>query len=125
MDYILLSIGSLFAVLYALVITVGWRKTRRNRRMIQIASGVWRIPVYNLESNEPSIGKTAKCVSLTANQFEDEEGRRIDTDLYDPYIAEGKSPSYPQVKAGNLMLFEKGTRNLKYIFEIPQLKDYR
>lgn len=123
--YILLGIGTLFALLYAGVIIVGWWRTRLARQTISEAEGVKYLPVYLLDKNEPAPGKRVKCVSLTANRFEDSEGNPIDITLYDAYIAEGESSRYPDVHEGYLLLFDSQSNQLRYAFATPMLKDYR
>lgn len=122
--YILLSIGLFFGLLYALVIIFGVRKTRRARRTIQQEAGIVNLPVFHLDRNEPSERETVRCISLTANKFLSPEQQPVDPSEFDVYIAEGTSPRYPDISPGNLLMFEKGTRTLRYAFVIPSLKGY-
>lgn len=123
--YILLGIGSLFAFFYAAVIIFGWAHTRTLRRIKQQAEGLSEVKVLNLRNPVFTTSETIKTVSLLNNIFKDGEGNRIDITKFDPFIASGASPLFPKAKDGNLLFFEKGTRNLKYIFEVPNLKNYR
>lgn len=124
--YILLSIGLFFALLYALVITLGWAKTRNERRHFQRDAGMSSLPAFLLYKGEPDRQQSVRCVSLTQNKFLDEKGDEIEISAFDAFIAVGKEwRAYPKAKNGNLLLFEKDTLNLKYIFDIPSLKNYR
>lgn len=121
--FILLGIGICFALLYGLVITVGWAITRKCRQIIQDKTGTSLIPIkYFTKENSKEFKET---ISLTGNQFYDKTGRRIGLSEFNAYIAGDTSKEYPEVKPGNLILIEKDTQILKYIFDIPNLKNYR
>lgn len=122
--YILLGIGSLFALLYASVITFGWARTRRNRRKIQQSQGMSEVSTWILDESIADAPKYIKTVSLTNNSFVDAEGVAIDVSQYIPYIAIGQSKEYPQIQSGDLVLKDKDGV-VRYIFEVPDLSCYR
>lgn len=121
-----MGIGLFFSLLYALSVTLGWAKTRSERRKFQENAGVCTLPAFDLSKGLADSNRSIRCVSLTENQFVDAHDNRIDLSEYDAYIAIGEeSVKYPKVKSGFLMLFEKGTFHLKYTFATPALTDYR
>lgn len=122
--YILLGIGSAFALLYGLTITIGWAITRRNRRLIHKATGISRIPLLSPGSNIKAAPQYVETFSLTANDFYDTKGDRIDVTKYQPYIAAGESAEYPDIKSGDLVLMDSDHR-VKYVFHLPSLTNYR
>lgn len=122
--YILLGIGCFFALLYAAVIIFGWARTRHNRRILQDQRGMTMVPTMILDSNVKNAPSEVRCVSLTANTFLDTSGNPIDIDAFSPYVAIGESDQYPGVKSGNLLLKDKDG-GIRYVFEIPDLSDYR
>lgn len=123
-SYIFLGIGLLFATLYAVVIITGWAKTRTNRRALQRLYGISIVPTLVFDTsiiNPPSVIKT---ISLKNNYFIDQEGSPIDVNSYSPYIAIGESIDNPGIRNGNLILKDK-EGNIKYVFVVPDLDNYR
>lgn len=123
--YILLGIGSVFALLYAATITFGWALTRRARRAVRDEVGLSTLPVFNLAANAVEQGRAATTISLTRNHFEDAEGNPIDPSRFDVYIAAGHSDEYPNATEGDLLLFDRTTHQLTHAIPVPDLKDYR
>lgn len=123
--YILLGIGSFFALLYGTVITLGWARTRRARRAIADSTGIEELRLFNLATGYPYANLRTRVISLSANRFTDTDGNILDLANFDAYIAQGSSATYPQIKSGDLLLFDIGTTTLRYAFEIPNLKEYR
>lgn len=121
---ILLTVGSIFALLYAATIIIGWAHTRRNRRQILKAQGLSRVPVMLLDPTIQNPPTEVVTFSLTDNQFVDNQDRPIDMTQYQPFIAVGESPSYPQIHHGNLLL-KDATGTIRYIFQLPDLSQYR
>lgn len=118
--YILLGIGLFFGLLYAMAIIFGWAKTRTNRRIIQELLATSEIQLYPPVEGCSGI----KTISLDANKFVDGNGDAINISDYKTYLASGKIVELPQVKKGDLLLFDKNGK-FCYAFEIPDLKDYR
>lgn len=122
--YILLGIGVTFGLLYAITIILGWAITRRNRRILQEEQGISRVPTWILDNTIKDAPKMSETVSLTENLFKDADGQAINVEDYKPFIAIGESDEYPDVKNGNLVLKDTDS-SIKYIFTVPDLKQYR
>lgn len=111
-------------MLYAAVITFGWARTRRNRRILQSAA-ISQFPVFDVERWEKNPGRVVHALSLTTNKFLSASGDELSPSDYDVYIAEGESAAHPDISAGDLLFFAKGTLDLQQIFSIPELSAYR
>lgn len=122
--YILLSIGSFFALLYACVITFGWRLTGRNRRTLQRDNGICRVPALILDPNIKNPPEYIETVSLSNNSFVDLDGNPINVDSFEASIAIGESSRFPGIKSGDLIL-KDSDRKICYVFSVPDLTDYR
>lgn len=122
--YILLGIGSAFALLYAYVIIFGWAATRRNRRVIQQARAITEVPVWILDESLKNVPVNIKTVSLSNNKFGDSDGTPIDVASYHPFVAIGRSAEYPNIQNGDLVL-KDAAGNVKYVFSVPDIRDYR
>lgn len=122
--YILLGIGTAFALLYACVIIFGWARTRANRRRIQQQKGIDMVPTWVLDPTITTAPRHIKTISLTNNTFVDAEGHNIDPLAYATCIAIGESPDYPQIQNGDL-IFKDAHGNIRYVFTIPSLTDFR
>lgn len=122
--YILFSTSIIFALLYAIIIILGWRKTCQNRLIIQNRLGIFHIPTLLLDKSIKNAPNSAKCISLTSNKFTDSNGNPLNIDNFMPYIAIGTSSNYPGVDDGDLVLIDS-TGKIAYAFTLPPLKDYR
>lgn len=123
--YILLGIGCFFSLLYAGVIIFGWARTRQARRAIQEATDMVRLPLYDIDKEQVIAEQTARCISLTHNQFTDSCETPINISEFEAYIAASESTRYPEIRIGNLLLFNKETGKLMYAFPLPPLENYR
>lgn len=123
-QYILLCLGSFFALLYAVVITFGWALTRRNRRIIQQTNGRSRVPTMILDCSINDVPASVETISLTKNKFIDSDGTAINTADYEPYIAIGSSKEFPYINNGDLILKDK-SGEIRYVFALPDIKRYR
>ena len=121
---LLLSIGGSFALLYGLIITIGWAITRKNRRKFHQSVGLNKIELYDLHAGEP-LNKYVNAVSLVNNYFKDEKGQGIDPEKFNCYIVENTSSEYPKIKKGYLIFINRDTNNIEYAFDIPSLENYR
>lgn len=122
---LLLVTGCLFAVGYAAFITVGWAITRKNRRNIQNSLAVDNIPIFDISTMKPSDDRRkVKSLSLKNNNFLTNKGEKIDIKKFKIYIVEGESISHPKVSPGNL-IFIDDDGDIKYVFDIPDLKEFR
>lgn len=116
--FILLGIGSFFALLYAMVIIFGWARTRHNRKILQNGIGLSTVPTMVLDSTISNAPTTATIFSLENNTFLDNGGKPIDMASFNCYIAVGVSPEYPGIKDGDLILIDnKGS--VKHVFTLP------
>lgn len=122
--YILLGIGSTFALLYAAVIIIGWARTRRNRREIRTKMGISEVPTVLLDKSIENAPETVRTFSLENNVFEDNSGKPIDIHDYRIYVAVGTSPEYPDISNGNL-LFMDTDGIIRYVFELPDIELFR
>lgn len=133
MYIILLTIGIAFALTYALVITIGWAKTRHNRRTLQDDEGyLEEYPTLILDSTIPNPPKTVRTFSLAHNTFLDADGSPIDTTDFDPYIAIGTSTDHPHIHPGDLLLIPKETTSsssiisrIAHIIPLPDISNHR
>ena len=121
---LLLSIGSSFALLYGLIITIGWAITRKNRRKFHQSFALNEIELYDLQSGKP-LNKYVKAVSLSNNNFKDEKGQGIEPEKFNCYIVKNASSEYPKIKNGYLIFINPKTNNIEYAFDIPNLEKYR
>lgn len=121
---LLLSIGASFALLYGLIITIGWAITRKNRKRYHESVGLNEIELYDLQ-NRKALNKYVKAVSLTNNHFKDENGQGIKPDKFNCYIVENMSPEFPNIKKGYLIFMNLETNKIEYAFNIPSLESYR
>ena len=121
---LLLSIGSTFAFLYGLIITVGWAITRKNRKKFHLSVGLNEIELYDLRSGKP-LNKYTKAFSLTNNYFKDDRGETINPKNFNCYIIENESSVFPKIKKGYLVFMNRDTKNIEYAFNIPNLLNYR
>lgn len=121
---LLLSIGSAFAFLYGLIITIGWAITRRNRKKLHQLLGINEIELFDLIAGKP-LNKYIKSVSLSNNYFQNEKGERIYPENYKCYIVENVSTKFPKIKKGFLIFMNPQTNNIDFAFDIPRLENYR
>lgn len=121
---LLLSIGATFALLYGLIITIGWAITRKNRRKFHLSVGLNEIELYDLQSGK-SLNKYVKSVSLSNNYFKDDKGKEIRPEHYKCFIVERASPKLPGIKRGFLIFQDRETKKIEYAFDVPSLIDYR
>lgn len=121
---LLLSIGASFALLYGLIITVGWAITRKNRKRFHQSVGLNDIELYDLQSGR-SLNKYVKAVSLSNNYFKDEKGQEIKPENYKCFIVDKVSPELPKIKRGFLIFLNQDTNKIEYAFDVPCLEDYR
>ena len=121
---LLLAIGSTFAFLYGLIITIGWAVTRRNRKTYQNEIGWSEVELIDLRNLKP-LGVWIKTVSLENNYFFSENKTRIDLKKYDCYLVEYPSAEYPNVQKGDLILIDHSSHNIQYAFKVPDLKHFR
>ena len=87
---LLLSIGATFALLYGLIITVGWAITRKNRRKYHQSVGLMEIELYDLQTGK-GLNKYIKTISLSNNYFRNENGEMIDPENFNCYVVENVS----------------------------------
>ena len=121
---LLLSIGASFALLYGLIITIGWAITRKNRRKFHQSVGLNEIELYDLQTGK-TLNRYVKAVSLSNNNFKDEKGQGIEPDKFNCYIVENVSSEFPKIKKGYLILMNPETDSIEYVFDIPNLEKYR
>ena len=121
---LLLSIGASFALLYGLIITIGWAITRKNRKKYHQSVGLNEIELYDLHTRKP-LNKYIKAFSLSNNYFKDEDGQGIDPDKFDSYIIANESSEFPEIKKGYLVFMDRATKKIEYAFDIPNLENYR
>lgn len=121
---LLLTIGSTFAILYGLIITVGWAITRRNRKRYHNAIGYSEVELIDL-NNFNTLGMKVRTVSLENNHFISRNENRINLKNFDCYIVEIPASQYPGINKGDLILIDRSTNKIKYAFKIPDLKNYR
>ena len=121
---ILLSLGVSFAFLYAVIITIGWAITRKNRLNYHHEIGLNKIELFNLQKWRP-IGKYINTVSLKSNFFHDENNQILNPDKYNCYIVETESQDLPNLKKGDLIFIEPHKNKVAYSFIVPNLKNYR
>ena len=121
---LLLSIGASFALLYGLIITIGWAITRKNRRKFHQSKGLTEIELYDLQTGKP-LNRYVKAVSLSNNNFKDEKGQGIEPVKFNCYIVENVSSEFPKIKKGYLIFMNPETHNIEYAFDIPNLENYR
>lgn len=120
---LLLTIGSTFAILYGLIITVGWAITRRNRKRYHNAIGYSEVELIDL-NNFNTLGIKVRTVSLENNHFISKNENPIDLKNFDCYIVEVPASQYPGINKGDLILIDRSTNKIKYAFKIPDLKNY-
>lgn len=121
---LLLCIGSTFALLYGLIITIGWAITRKNRRRFHQSVGINEMELFDLATGKP-LNRYVRTVSLSSNSFQDEKGGRINPENHKCYIIENESPEFPKIKKGFLIFMDPETNKIEYAFEIPNLRNYR
>ena len=121
---LLLSIGSTFALLYGLIITIGWAITRKNRRKFHQSVGLNEIELFDLQIGK-GLHKYVKTISLSNNSFIDGKGQTIYPDKFNYYIVENTSSDFPNIKKGYLIFMNPATNNIEYAFDIPSLENYR
>ena len=121
---LLLSIGATFALLYGLIITIGWAITRKNRKKFHQSVVLNEIELYDLQSGR-SLNKYVKTVSLTNNYFKNEKGKEIKPENYNCFIVDRVSPEFPKIKKGYLIFMNRTTNNIEYAFDVPSLENYR
>ena len=116
--------GSTFAVLYGIIITIGWAITRKNRNKFHQSLGLNEIELFDLQRGE-SLNKYVKTISLSNNSFIDEKGQGINPDKFNCYIVENTASELPNIKKGYLIFRNRTTDKIEYAFDIPSLQDYR
>ena len=121
---LLLSLGSSFALLYGLIITIGWAITRKNRRKFHQSVGLTEIKLFDLKTGKP-LNKYIHTVSLSNNYFKDEKGQDIKPDNFNSYIVENESSEFPKIKKGYLIFLNRETNIIEYAFDVPSLEKYR
>ena len=121
---LLLSIGSVFAFVYGSIITLGWAITRYNRNKFHIACGLNEIELFDLQNMLP-LNNYAKTFSLTNNTFLDQTGEKINIKNFKTYLVGIESSDFPKIKRGNLILTNPDDNKIVYVFDIPDLKNYR
>ena len=121
---LLLSIGASFALLYGVIITIGWAMTRRNRKKFHQSVGLNEIELFDLETWKP-LDKFVNTVSLSNNIFKAENGQMITPEFFNCYVVENESPEFPQIKKGYLIFIDPHTGSIAYAFAIPNLDNYR
>ena len=121
---LLLSIGCAFAFLYAMIITIGWTVTRKNRKTYHNAIGYSEVEVFDLNSFKPR-GVPATTVSLENNSFTSENDEPLDLKNFDCYLVEVTSSEYPKIQKGDLIFISPDSGKIKYAFKVPDLKDFR
>ena len=121
---LLLSIGSSFAFLYGLIITIGWSITRKNRKKYHLSVGINEIELYDLQNGKP-INRYVNTISLSNNSFFDETGQKINPETHKCYIVDKESPELPKIKKGYLIFMNQNNSKIEYAFDIPNLEHYR
>lgn len=121
---LLLSIGASFALLYGLIITVGWAITRKNRKEYHQSLGINEIELYDLQNRKP-LHKYVNAISLSSNHFKDEEEQDIKPEKFNCYIIENVSSEFPEIKKGYLIFTNRQTNKIEYAFNVPSLENYR
>ncbi|MCH5239996.1 MAG: hypothetical protein J1F38_07215 [Muribaculaceae bacterium] len=121
---ILLSIGATFALLYGLIITIGWAITRKNRKRYHEAVGLNEIELYDLRAGQP-LHKYVNAISLSNNHFKDEKGQEINPNKFSCYIVGNGSKEFPNIKKGYLIFMNRENNKIEYAFNIPDLVNYR
>ena len=121
---LLLSIGASFALLYGLIITIGWAITRKNRKKYHYSLGLNEIELFDLQGGKP-LNKNVLAVSLSNNYFKDEKGQEISPHNYKCYIVNNESQEYPKIKKGFLIFMNRQTNKIEYAFKVPNLVNYR
>lgn len=121
--FIFLSIGAVFAVGYALIIVIGWAITRRNRQLIQESKRTL-VPVLNLGEDVSCSQEYVEIIGLRSNLFLDKRGQKINVSLFKAYVAEGESERFPDVRSGDLLLFDD-SGELRHVFQLPDISTYR
>ena len=121
---LLLAVGSAFALLYGVTITVGWAITRKNRKKYHRCEGLNKIELYDLQ-NRRSLNKYVNTVSLSNNHFKDANGQGIKPDEFNCYIVEKVSSECPKIKKGYLIFINRETDDVAYAFDVPNLENYR
>ena len=121
---LLLSIGATFALLYGLIITIGWAITRKNRRRFHQSVGLNEFELYDLQNKEP-LNMYVNSVSLSNNNFSDENEQIINPEIFNCYIVENESSEFPKIKKGYLIFVNRLTNEIEYAFNVPSLKNYR
>ena len=121
---LLLSVGASFALLYGLIITIGWAITRKNRKKYHQSVGLNEIELFDLQTGKP-LNKYVNAVSLPNNYFKDENGQTIEPDKFNCYMVENFSPEYPKIKKGYLIFINRETNKIEFAFDVPSLDNYR
>lgn len=121
---LLLSVGATFALLYAIIITVGWAITRKNRKRYHQSLGLNEIELYDLQSGQ-ALNKYSKSISLSGNYFRKENGEIIDPENFKCYIVEKVSEKFPKIKKGYLIFMNPQTNTIEFAFDIPNINNYR
>ncbi|MCH5226388.1 MAG: hypothetical protein J1F16_01015 [Muribaculaceae bacterium] len=121
---LLLTIGATFAVLYGLIITIGWSITRKNRKKYHLAIGLYEIELYDLKNGKP-LNKFVNSFSLSKNSFLDVNGKKINPENHKCFIVENESPELPQIKKGFIIFMNPETNRIEYAFDVPNLHKYR
>ncbi|MCH5231734.1 MAG: hypothetical protein J1F43_08070 [Muribaculaceae bacterium] len=121
---LLLSIGATFALLYGLIITIGWAITRKNRRQFHQSVGLNEFELYDLQNREP-LNMYVNSVSLSNNNFSDENEQIINPEIFNCYIVENESSEFPKIKKGYLIFVNRQTNEIEYAFNVPSLKNCR
>ena len=121
---LLLCVGASFALLYGLIITIGWAITRKNRKKYHESIGLTEIELFDLKTGKP-LNKYVNTISLSNNSFQDENGEIIFPKYYKCYIVENESTEFPKIKKGYLIFMNVETDKIDYVFDIPCLENYR
>lgn len=121
---LLLSVGASFALLYGLIITIGWAITRKNRKKYHQSVGLNEIELFDLQTGKP-LNKYVNAISLSNNYFKDENGQTIEPDKFNCYIVENVSSEYPKIKKGYLIFINRETNKIEFAFDVPSLDNYR
>ena len=121
---LLLSVGASFALLYGLIITIGWAITRKNRKRFHQSVGLNEIELFDLHTGKP-LNKYVNTVSLSNNYFMDENGQGINPEMFNCYIIENESSEFPKIKKGYLIFMNPTTHHIEFAFDIPNLNNYR
>ena len=121
---LLLSVGASFALLYGLIITIGWAITRKNRKKYHQSVGLNEIELFDLQTGKP-LNKYVNAISLSHNYFKDENGQTIEPDKFNCYMVENVSPEYPKINKGYLIFINRETNKIEFAFNVPSLDNYR